>query len=326
MMSYSLEIVFIGSTLLLTFFTFLIRRLQKANHPSAPELMGRTVTFWGMLILFLIAMTTPSWVTYILIDLACCFALYEYSTFQSKALKPVSSVPSYLFIVCQILVPLNLAFHYFYLPFLFLSIVPLFLAVILPGLFVLQNKPGQFLVNYGFVASGVLFFVYAFSFAAGLLHFSQMCLVLCFLLTEIRDLVSYWVGKISAKFERGYPQNKFWKLLNHKIASQVSPNKSWGVGIISTLLLIVLAVLCRPLLQSESQAHISHTFMIFWAVLIGLFGLLGDLVFSLMKREFGLKDSGSTLPGQTGIIDRIDSLVLTIPMTYFYFQWMLGGF
>lgn len=325
-MSAALEIVFIGCAVLLTFFTFLIRNLQKKNHPSAPELMGRTVTFWGMLILFLIAMTTPSWVTYIFIALTCSFALHEYFSFQAKANRPVSSIPSYIFIICQVLVPVNLALHYFYLPFLFLALVPLFLVCVLPGLFVLQNKPGQFLANYGFVASGALFFVYSFSFAAGLLHFSKMCLVLCFLLTELRDLISYWVGKISAKLETRNPQNNFWKGLNYKIAPQVSPHKSWGVGLISTGILIILAISCRPLLQSESQVQISQWFMIFWAILIGLFGLLGDLVFSLMKREFGLKDSGTFLPGQTGMIDRIDSLVLTIPVSYLYFQWMFGGF
>jgi CDP-diglyceride synthetase len=97
------------------------------------------------------------------------------------------------------------------------------------------------------------------------------------------------------------------------------------VGLVSLLLLAGLAVLCRPLLQAESLTPVSDFFMLGWAVVIGFFGLFGDLVFSLIKREFELKDSGDWLPGKTGLIDRIDSLMLTIPATYFYFQYFLGG-
>ena len=146
-------------------------------------------------------------------------------------------------------------------------------------------------------------------YAAALAQKAIMVLLICFFLTEIRDLSSYWLGKALARLESNRP---WLQRLNPKIAPAVSPNKTWGVGLLSVLLLMALAWAMAPLLPG-----LSHTFLLGWAALLGVLGLMGDLVFSMFKRQFGLKDSGHLMPGATGVIDRIDALVLTIPATYF---------
>ena len=58
------------------------------------------------------------------------------------------------------------------------------------------------------------------------------------------------------------------------------------------------------------------------AGLISIFSPLGDLIESMLKRDLKLKDFGSVLPGHGGILDRIDGILLCLPMAYVYLQLM----
>jgi phosphatidate cytidylyltransferase len=99
----------------------------------------------------------------------------------------------------------------------------------------------------------------------------------------------------------------------------VSPNKTWqgligGVATTAVLAMLLFSVL-TPFQWYEAAAA---------GVLIGVFGFVGDVVISAVKRDLQIKDSGSLLPGHGGILDRIDSLTYTAPLFFHYTYYLYG--
>ena len=118
----------------------------------------------------------------------------------------------------------------------------------------------------------------------------------------------------------------------HKLTPRISPNKTWEGflgGFLTTMILtIVLAPLLTPLAEpvhlrwSTYSISISYVWAVMAGLIIALAGLIGDITMSAVKRDAGVKDSGALVPGQGGILDRIDSLTFTAPL-FFYFVYFL---
>ncbi len=93
----------------------------------------------------------------------------------------------------------------------------------------------------------------------------------------------------------------------HKLMLQVSPNKSWEGLIGGGVLCLIVSVLVAVLIQSPGLKT-----WIGIALIVILFGTMGDLFESMLKRKTGLKDSGKILPGHGGLLDRLDSLLFIV--------------
>ncbi|MBL8064795.1 MAG: phosphatidate cytidylyltransferase [Chthonomonadaceae bacterium] len=111
-------------------------------------------------------------------------------------------------------------------------------------------------------------------------------------------LVPLWIGDtmallIGRKFGR------------HKLAPAISPSKTWEGAIANFMTCILTAVALGALLRVAPYA----SFMV--GAISGVLGQLGDLAQSALKRVTGLKDSGAALPGHGGVLDRLDSFLLS---------------
>ena len=96
------------------------------------------------------------------------------------------------------------------------------------------------------------------------------------------------------------------------LAPSISPKKTVEGSIGGLLLVLLSAVVLRLLLFPE----LSWLRMLLIAAVVAIFGTIGDLFESSLKRQAGVKDSGKLIPGHGGILDRIDSFLLAVPAVY----------
>jgi phosphatidate cytidylyltransferase len=103
----------------------------------------------------------------------------------------------------------------------------------------------------------------------------------------------------------------FGKLFGkHKLAPKVSPGKTWE-GFLGGL---ATSALISWLFSVFAPLQVSLATLLICSIIAALASVLGDLTESMFKREAGIKDSGSLIPGHGGILDRIDSLTAAVPV------------
>lgn len=101
----------------------------------------------------------------------------------------------------------------------------------------------------------------------------------------------------------------------NKLYERISPGKTWEGSVGSAILNLGCAYVISTWYTELALVH----WMII-SVLVSVFGTLGDLVESMLKRQAGVKDSGKIMPGHGGILDRFDSLLFVSPFIYAYLQ------
>jgi phosphatidate cytidylyltransferase len=121
-------------------------------------------------------------------------------------------------------------------------------------------------------------------------------------------MVIIWVGDTAAYFV-GRSIGKY------KLAPHLSPKKTWEGTVASFLGSLIVAIV----FSRYMMVPLPH--LLGMAAVGNVAGQVGDLLESAYKRSAGIKDSGSILPGHGGVLDRIDALILAIPVVWYY--WVL---
>ena len=208
---------------------------------------------------------------------------------------------------------------------LFIIFIPVYMFMWLPTRMVSIGETDGFLRAVGTLHWGLMTTVFSLSHAAYLLvlqpgdqslvspewisEAAAQCsgislLLLLVLLTQFNDIAQFCWGKT---------------LGSRKIAPKVSPGKTWGglLGGIATT--VALSSLLGPWLTC-----LDLTRALIAGLIISVTGFFADLSISALKRDLGVKDSGFSLPGHGGILDRVDSLTFTAPMFFHFIYYCYG--
>lgn len=112
----------------------------------------------------------------------------------------------------------------------------------------------------------------------------------------------------------------FGKIFKGKKLTKISPNKTISGSIGSFLLSLCLVPIFHFLLVDQFSNLLN---LIVLAILVSFFCQLGDLFISFLKRKAKVKDTGDILPGHGGLLDRIDGMILAMPLGIFIWKFLI---
>lgn len=208
---------------------------------------------------------------------------------------------------------LLIAHYYFHLPvisntFLLFVVVTLVIVSMIVEMFMNRPEPSR---NIAFTLTGILYIPLLLLALIGLRNLDgggkSALTFAVFISVWLCDSAAFWFGKTFGKT---------------KIFPRVSPNKT-VVGTVAGLLtsIVFLTILYH---YNVLGPGITLTDALVLGVITGGFGQLGDFMESLIKRDVGVKDSGTFLQGHGGAFDRFDSLIIAGPLAYFYLTLVAG--
>lgn len=286
------------------------------QHPERKldELRKRVNTWWVMATMFAVALILSRTLSLVFFAFVSFVALKEY-----LSMIPTRRADRRPLFWMYLAIPLQYYWVHVEWYGLFITFIPVFCFLLIPIRMLLVGQVDGYIRAAGTLNWGLMTTVFSLSHAAFLLvlrpktnldlNAGPGLMLYLVLLTQLNDVAQYIWGK---------------SLGRRKIVPAVSPNKTWegflgGVG--TTMLLAwLLGSVLTPMNDSQSLLA---------GLIVSMGGFFGDINLSALKRDLGIKDTGSVLPGHGGILDRVDSLTYTAPLffhyVYYLFVWQTYG-
>lgn len=166
------------------------------------------------------------------------------------------------------------------------------------------STSSKYLYLLGYIA---LPFIFIVKISFGTNDYNPKIIIGLFVLIWTNDTFAYLVGKSIGK---------------HKLFERVSPKKTIE-GFLGGMVFAAFAGFLISKLYIQPNPAFSGKSILIWtiiALIVSVFGTIGDLIESKFKRIAGIKDSGSIMPGHGGILDRLDSVIFVAPIIFLFYQ------
>jgi len=245
----------------------------------------------------------PKLIFSLLVTVLCCIGFYEFLSFPHKKNGNNANV-----IIFLISVPVGFFMIYSILPLSKGELVAVYFAIItIVGFFSIKEKSQAFekiiWPFFGFIYIFYLFsFTYNIRFGLGLKN-GSLILFLFLVIQWIGDTFAYFTGRFMGR---------------NKLSPEISPNKTIEGSIGGLVGSGIVGLALGFAVNSKSIV-----LFILLGVFMGIMGQFGDLLESLLKRYFNIKDSSNLIPGHGGMLDRLDSLLITAPLFYFCMKLLI---
>ncbi len=180
-------------------------------------------------------------------------------------------------------------------------------AVALPLLWLLLRSRGEkTLANWLWTVGGIFYIGWMLGHFIPLRELEQGrdWVILALFTTFAADSGAYLIGRAWGR---------------HSVVPKISPGKTWE----GTFAGLIAGIAAAVALSAILGLPISYWQVSLLGFLIAAVAFVGDLVESMLKRKAGVKDAGRLIPGHGGILDRLDSVVFTVVLVYYYVVWFI---
>jgi phosphatidate cytidylyltransferase len=157
-------------------------------------------------------------------------------------------------------------------------------------------------------AAGMIFLAFPFSYLIRIFEIPETgreLVLFTLVLVWAGDMLAYFIGKTFGHL---------------RMAPALSPKKTWEGAAANLAAALVVAVFFAK------AVHIDSPTLFVIAAVANIAGQMGDLIESAYKRGAGTKDSSHLLPGHGGMLDRVDSLILAVPIVWWATVWLAHGY
>ena len=284
--------VLAGVAVLLSLASVIAWRQGKPNS----ELSLRVRSWWVIVAVGGTALLLGRIALLVLLAFVSFLALKEY-----LSIIPTRRADRRVLIWAYLAIPLQYTIIYFENYGMFIIFVPIYMFLFLPMVMVLIGETEHFLTAISTLHWGLMLTVFCLAHLAFLVVLPEsgegpQLLLYLVLMTQVGDVAQYLWGK---RFGR------------RKVLPHVSPNKTTEGLIGGVFTITLLSLWLGPFLTP-----MSWPLALVVGFLLAVAGFIGDVTISAFKRDLGVKDSSSLIPGHGGILDRVDSLTYTAPLFF----------
>jgi len=245
---------------------------------------------------------------YVCPSLLCCSivakAIDEYHSMGEKVAKKADQLGKLFHIFAGMGISYSSTVSYFHMTTTFLFVVT---SIVLYNTFTVGNSPDSSPAVFQSMCFLIFCHVYiscGLGHALVLIHHPQFCSLIIYVLAN--TLIGETAALVMGQWIGG-----------SRPLHYLSPNKT-TVGFVAQILATFLSSVASQWVLSLPFGQVDYWVL---GMLLPIFGILGDLIESFLKRCCGIKDSGNSLPGMGGMLDRMDGLLFCFPMLYFYLKF-----